>query len=106
VHVKSVVPKSDRAGSREVESSTAALTTRVMALLTLAVVVPVPQQLGWSGSCSNCCTRQHENELLWLLSVTWCLYIWPELSTGSGFSCFFLILSANLLCSHSAMGCN
>lgn len=96
---KSVVATPEGAGSGEAEISIAAVTNRVMLLLRLSVVVPESQKCSWSGGCSNRCARQCEDRFL-------CLYIWPELSTRSAFSCLLLILGANLLCSQCAMGCN
>lgn len=64
---KSVVAAPERAGSG---ISIAAVTNRVVLLLRLSVVVPMPQKCSWSGGCSNCCARQCEDTFLRLLSVT------------------------------------
>lgn len=58
---RSLVPKTDRAGSGEADSSTAAvrvttgltLIAVVLTRLTLIVVVPMQREHGWSGGCSN-----------------------------------------------------
>lgn len=81
---RSPVPKTDRAGSGEADSSTAAVTKRVMIWLTLIVVVPMQRERGWSDGCSNMRTG------FCGCSPQLYLYIWPELSTSSGFACLFL----------------